>query len=101
MSVSHRKRVAHTPTATTTTEAACRFTIGLKAPTRLHDEPNLDVVCEGANMRQFFRGQSGEIISPLRSRRAMVVRQADMSVVHGGLSKDGIASTFLDVSKIL
>jgi hypothetical protein len=24
----------------------------------------------------------------------MVVRQADMSVVHGGLSKDGIAWTF-------
>jgi hypothetical protein len=32
-----RKRLAHTPTATTT-EAASRFTIGLKAPTRLHDE---------------------------------------------------------------
>jgi hypothetical protein len=30
------------PTATTTTtEAARRFTIGLKAPTRLHDEANL------------------------------------------------------------
>src|SRR6516165_4496345 len=32
-----RKRVAHMPTATTT-EAASRFTIGLKAPTRLRDE---------------------------------------------------------------
>ena len=30
-------RVAHMPTATTT-EAASRFTIGLKAPTRLRDE---------------------------------------------------------------
>jgi hypothetical protein len=34
-----RKRVAHMPTATTT-EAASRFTIGLKAPTRLRDEAN-------------------------------------------------------------
>ena len=32
-----RKRVAHMPTATTT-EAASRFTIGLKAPTRLRGE---------------------------------------------------------------
>src|SRR5438874_7737287 len=32
-----RKRVAHMPTATTT-EATSRFTIGLKAPTRLRDE---------------------------------------------------------------
>jgi|ERR1700741_2813609 hypothetical protein len=32
-----RKRVAHMPTAATT-EAASRFTIGLKTPTRLRDE---------------------------------------------------------------
>ena len=37
-----RKRVAHMPTATTTTtEAASRFTIGPKAPTRRHDEADL------------------------------------------------------------
>jgi hypothetical protein len=35
-----RKRVAHMPTATTT-EATSRFTIGLKAPTRLRDEAKL------------------------------------------------------------
>jgi hypothetical protein len=35
-----RKRVAHMPTAATT-EAASRFTIGLKTPTRLRDEAQL------------------------------------------------------------
>ena len=39
--IASQARCPHTPTATTTTEAACRFTIGLKAPTRLHDEPFL------------------------------------------------------------
>src|SRR6185312_11496648 len=35
-----RKRVAHMPTMTTATEVVGRFIIGLKAPTRLHDEAN-------------------------------------------------------------
>src|SRR5262249_16887875 len=36
-----RKSVAHMPTAATATEAVSRFIIGLKAPTRLHDEAEI------------------------------------------------------------
>jgi hypothetical protein len=39
------KRVAHMPTATII-EAGIRFKIGLKLPTRVHDEALFDMLCQ-------------------------------------------------------
>src|SRR5215469_10509631 len=62
-----RKRVAHMPTATTT-EAASRFTIGVKAPTRLRDEALSMDICRvpflSALARPFHCSVSASITVP-------------------------------------